>query len=73
MPIYPAREKPIEGVESEMLAEKMKAIVVCCNKNDLLNKMIEKKKRKDLELLILAGAGDIDTLVLPIKDILLDN
>ena len=73
LPIYPAREKPIEGVESEMLAEKMKAIVVCCNKNDLLNKMIEKKKRKDLELLILAGAGDIDTLVLPIKDILLDN
>mgnify|MGYP003351167358 CR=1 FL=1 len=23
LPIYPAREKPIEGVESEMLADKM--------------------------------------------------
>jgi hypothetical protein len=35
--------------------------------------MIEKKKNKDLELLIMAGAGDIDTLVTPIKDILVNN
>ena len=73
LPIYPAREKPIEGVESEILAEKMKVIVQCCNKSDLQKKMIEKKKNKDLELLIMAGAGDIDTLVTPIKDILVNN
>jgi len=73
LPIYPAREKPIEGVRSEMIAEKMEDNVECTNKNDLQKKMIEKKKNKDLELLIMAGAGDIDTLVTPIKDILVNN
>ena len=73
LPIYPAREKPIEGVESDMLAEKMKSNVECCSKEGLLKKMIDKKKKKDLELLIMAGAGDIDTLILPIKEILINN
>lgn len=73
LPIYPAREKPIEGVESEMLVEKMKGSVECCSKEDLLNKLVDKKMKNDLDLLIMAGAGDIDTLILPIKDILINN
>ena len=72
LPIYPAREKPIEGVESEMLADKMtENKVFCCNKNDLLQLIKKKKDKMDVELLIVAGAGDIDTMVLPIKEILM--
>jgi len=71
LPIYPAREKPIEGVESEMLAKKMtKSKVTCCSKNDLLQLIKKKKDKMDIELLIIAGAGDIDTMVLPIKEIM---
>ena len=67
LPIYPARELPIEGVNSEMILSKIK------NKN---KKIISKEELKDwiknnkTELLITAGAGDIDMLVQPIKEII---
>ena len=72
LPIYPARELPIEGVTSELIAGKMtkgKAAVV--DKNEIL-KIIKDKTGQDdgLELLIIAGAGDIDTLVEPIRQLL---
>ena len=71
LPIYPAREKPIEGVESEMIMKQMHSPkVVCCTKEELIKKIDEKNKNESLELLITAGAGDIDTMVLPIKKIL---
>jgi len=67
LPIYPARELPIEGVESEMILNKMtisnKQVL---DKPELLNWIKENKT----ELLITAGAGDIDTMVEPIKDII---
>lgn len=71
LPIYPAREKPIAGVTSEMIVEKMpigKARVV--QKGEILD-IIKNKKAysRQLELIITAGAGDIDTLVQPIKEI----
>jgi UDP-N-acetylmuramate--alanine ligase len=70
LPIYPARELPIEGVTSEMIAGKMKnKNVEVLGKEDLLDKM---KKTKP-ELLIICGAGDIDTLVIPIKNILINK
>jgi UDP-N-acetylmuramate--alanine ligase len=63
--IYPARELPIEGVTSQMLLDKMKSQnKIVCQKSDLLNE-IEKRK---VEVLITMGAGDIDTLVEPIKN-----
>lgn len=63
--IYPAREQPIEGVTSQMLLDKMKSQnKIVCQKSDLLNE-IEKRK---VEVLITMGAGDIDTLVEPIKN-----
>ncbi|MBA2500065.1 MAG: UDP-N-acetylmuramate--L-alanine ligase [Chitinophagaceae bacterium] len=72
LPIYPARELPIEGVNSEMIAGKM------TNKT---HKVMSKESmlewiRKDYipatsyefgEIVITAGAGDIDALVEPIK------
>ena len=70
LPIYPARELPITGVSSEMILEKMK------NKNKMvlnkeeLTEWIKKGFKKQGNVLVTAGAGDIDLLVEPIKDIL---
>jgi len=69
LPIYPARELPIPGVSSEMILDKMK------NKN---KKVMDKEELKDWiktsfdkkGVLVTAGAGDIDLLVEPIKEIL---
>jgi UDP-N-acetylmuramate--alanine ligase len=68
LPIYPARELPVEGVNSEMILNKMR------NKNkQVLEKeeLLEWMKNNKTELLITAGAGDIDTLVEPIKNIII--
>jgi UDP-N-acetylmuramate--alanine ligase len=65
--IYPARELPIEGVTSQIIFDKVtidnKQMVA---KQDLLNVL----KTKDLDLLVTIGAGDIDTLLAPIKEML---
>ena len=67
--IYPAREQPIEGVTSEMLLRKV----------TIKNKMVSTKtelvaelKQRKLEVLLTMGAGDIDKLVEPIKNELLN-
>jgi UDP-N-acetylmuramate--alanine ligase len=65
--IYPARELPIEGVTSEMIAQKMaNPARTILSKEGLLDFVRASK----IELLITAGAGDIDRLVNPIKEIL---
>jgi UDP-N-acetylmuramate--alanine ligase len=62
LPIYPARELPIEGVTSELILNKMKLdqkrIVT---KEKLLNE-VKSKVNKDV-VFITAGAGDIDALL----------
>ncbi len=68
--IYPAREQAIEGINSEVLASKIKGIEVTLCKPE---EMLEIIKGKSFELLITMGAGDIDKLVEPIKNILKDN
>ncbi|HEV3411298.1 MAG TPA: UDP-N-acetylmuramate--L-alanine ligase [Puia sp.] len=72
LPVYPARELPIEGVSSELIAGKIpgqKAIVVDKKKIlAIIDDMVT--YGEDLELLITAGAGDIDTLVEPIRRLL---
>lgn len=68
--IYPAREAPIPGVTSEMLATRMKnQNVTVLSKKDLL----EVLKTRKLEVLMTMGAGDIDTFIEPIKDLLLSQ
>jgi UDP-N-acetylmuramate--alanine ligase len=72
LPIYPARELPMAGVNSEMILSRMKnGNGVVKTKMDLLE-WIRKdySKRTTGKVLITAGAGDIDTLVEPIKEIL---
>lgn len=65
--IYPAREQPIEGINSAMLLDKvlMDAKMIL-SKAETLNYI----KNTRPELLLTVGAGDIDTLVKPLKNIL---
>ena len=63
--IYPAREQPIEGINSQMLLNKINksAKYVCQN-----DKLIELLKSLKPELLLTLGAGDIDQFVKLIED-----
>lgn len=65
--IYPARELPIEGVSVQLITEKMGN-----PEHTVISKegLLEFVKVAPLDLFITAGAGDIDKLVQPIKDIL---
>ncbi len=67
LPIYPARELPVAGVTSEIILNKMTNINKTIKEKDELLNWI---KTNSAELLITAGAGDIDMLVQPIKNIL---
>lgn len=65
--IYPAREEAIEGVTSVMIKERMgNPNVHILSKEGLLQYV----QAAPLELFITAGAGDIDKLVKPIKEII---
>ena len=65
LPIYPARELPIAGVTSEMIAHKMTHKNVVLLEKDALGDWVKKQQPK---LLIMAGAGDIDVLIRNIKN-----
>jgi UDP-N-acetylmuramate--alanine ligase len=64
LPVYPAREKPIPGVSSMMILEKMKT------EKKMILQMEEIPDRLDIDnidVLVTIGAGDIDRLVGPIE------
>jgi len=65
--IYPAREKPISGINSQMLLDlcdnQKKEL---CSKDELLFVL----ERKSIDVLLTLGAGDIGSLVQPIKHML---
>lgn len=65
--IYPAREKPIEGVTSQWLLDKMKL-----KDKKLLTKeqILQEIRLNGKEVLITMGAGDIDSLIEPIEKVL---
>lgn len=65
--IYPAREKPIEGVTSKIIFDKVTCLKTLCNKQELLP-LLENKN--DIEVLLTVGAGDIDQLLEAIKEVL---
>ena len=65
--IYPAREKPLEGIDSNYLLGKI----------DLVDKAIYTKEAvlaaiadQRPEVLVTVGAGDIDTLIQPLKKLM---
>ena len=70
LPIYPARELPIAGVSSEMILDKMKSRNKKVLNSKELKEWISKELKKQGTVLVTAGAGDIDLLVEPIKEIL---
>ncbi len=74
--IYPAREKPITGITSLLLSEKIKKIK---SKNAQVVKVIAKEeisryiKQSDCEVKLMVGAGDIGEEVEKIKQLLNNN
>lgn len=66
LPIYPARELPIEGVTSEMLLAGMKI----SNKRVLSKEaLLTWATSTDNKLVIMAGAGDIDVCIDQVQEI----
>ena len=64
LPIYPAREEPIEGVTSDKLVEKIALNVKSLKSpSDALNYLSQIKEGVVLTI----GAGDIDRIVEPLK------
>ncbi len=69
--IYPAREKPIPGVTSELIFNNLRP--------DMEKRIVEKKdlcdllRQEDFEVLIVLGAGDVDNFVPQFKQILLEK
>jgi UDP-N-acetylmuramate--alanine ligase len=63
--IYPARELPIEGVDSDLILRDVKLKnKTLCSKENLLPLL----KEKELDVLVTFGAGDIDKMVPLIKE-----
>ncbi len=65
--IYPAREQPIEGVTSEIIFDKVTCEKTLCKKDELLTVL----QNKNIDVLLTIGAGDIDRLLEPIKQLLI--
>lgn len=67
--IYPAREEPIPGVTSKIIFDSVtipaKKLV---HKNELLD--LVEKEADTFEVVLMVGAGDIDRLVEPVRQIL---
>ena len=62
--IYPAREKPIEGITSQALLDRINLNDKClCKKEALLDTISQRKP----ELLVTMGAGNIDRFVEPLE------
>ena len=70
LPIYPAREKPIHGISSEWLLQKIR-----CKKKYLMepSQVVSYFKKVKKGVVVTIGAGDIDKIVQPIKSILESN
>lgn len=65
--IYPARELPIEGVDSQMILDKISIDrKQVCHKEDLIALLSEKE---GMEVVVTFGAGDIDALVPAIRQL----
>jgi UDP-N-acetylmuramate--alanine ligase len=65
--LYPAREKPIPGVNSQMILDKVSiADKHLLSREDLLIKLQNEKP----QVLLTLGAGDVDQLVKPIAQLL---
>ncbi len=70
LPIYPARELPMPGVTSELIFHQ----ITISNKRILSKEMmLQVVAMERPKLLAMCGAGDIDAMVQPVKNILLNE
>ncbi len=67
MPIYPARETPIKGVDSELIKKNVTCPVFLLDHEQISAKV----KASSVQVLLTLGAGDIDRLVPTITETLL--
>jgi UDP-N-acetylmuramate--alanine ligase len=76
LPIYPARELPMEGVTSEIILKNIQRNdKQLLSKEDLLSwarHHVSEMDKEFGEVIIVAGAGDIDQLVAPLKQIFIN-
>ncbi|MBN2481746.1 MAG: UDP-N-acetylmuramate--L-alanine ligase [Bacteroidales bacterium] len=62
--IYPAREQPIPGISSEIILNKVTiSNKMLCRDEQLINELA----KRNIDVLLTIGAGDIDRFVEPIK------
>jgi UDP-N-acetylmuramate--alanine ligase len=68
--LYPAREEPVEGVSSQIILDAMELENrALCRKEELIWRLLQ----MPLEVLLIMGAGDIDTLIPDIKTQILNE
>lgn len=65
--IYPARELPIEGVNAKMILDRM---TIPARRIVSKQEALDLVKKEQPEVLLTLGAGDIDQLVAPLRDML---
>ena len=70
LPIYPAREEPIEGITSDTILGKIRKSSKYYVEKDRLLPLL---KTLQPELLVTLGAGDIDRFVEPITEMIREN
>jgi UDP-N-acetylmuramate--alanine ligase len=67
LPVYPARELPLRGVNSELILDKMTIKNKKVLSKEAMKEWVKKSRPK---LLVMAGAGDIDVQLQEVKEIL---
>jgi len=69
MDIYPAREEPIAGVTSQWLLDQVRLKDKCLLDAEGILRYVKERRPK---VLLTVGAGDIDLMVKPLKEVLTD-
>jgi len=70
LPIYPARELPMEGVSSQLILDNVSTLSKSIKSKE---EIIDYLKNNQIEILCTLGAGDIDQMVQPILSLLKQN
>ena len=66
LPIYPAREEPIEGITSEIIAERVTAPCSIVPRE----KLVDTLREQESDVVITFGAGNIDACCAPIAELI---
>jgi UDP-N-acetylmuramate--alanine ligase len=68
--IYPAREKPLPGVSSALIFDKVRLEnKILCSREEVIRMVAE----RSTDIVITMGAGSIDAMVEPLMNVLLNK